>query len=205
MYVLYYSPFSQHARRVVSLLEEVGLRYEGKLIEMGQGEFRSPEYLAINPNGQIPTLLDRDIKIHESNAILRYLCSKHSLTQWYPEELKARAAVEQWLDWGQCRLSAPVVDVVLNKVFLGEQGDKIAIERGHHQLAERLPILDAALQEQPFLAGERPSIADLSMASMIFHLGLAQAMPQQANIQLWFGKISELRGFRASLPPKPGT
>lgn len=203
MYVLYHSPFSQHARRVVSLLEEAQLPYEIKPIDMAKGEFRSPEYLAINPNGQIPTLLDGDLKIHESNAILRYLCNKHELTQWYPSDHKTRAVVDQWLDWGQCRMTNPVIDVVLNTMFLGENGDQEAIKQGHQQLSERLPILDAALEDQPFLAGEQPTIADLSIASMVFHLGLAKASPTQPNIQNWFRRIMELQGFQRSLPPCP--
>ena len=105
MYTLFHSPFSQHARRVVSLMIEAGLEYQLRHVAMEKGEHLSPAYLAVNPNHQVPTLLDGDVKIHESNAILRYLCLKHDLTQWYPQALPARAAVEQWLDWNQCRLS----------------------------------------------------------------------------------------------------
>jgi glutathione S-transferase len=81
MYILFHSPFSQHARRVVSLLIEAELPYELRHVAMEKSEHTSPEYLAINPNHQIPTLLDGDIKIHESNAILRYLCTKHALAR----------------------------------------------------------------------------------------------------------------------------
>src|SRR5688572_21521856 len=143
MYVLYHFPYSQHARRVVSLLEEAGLQYELRHVDMGKGEHVSPAYLAINPNHQVPTLLDGDIKIHESNAILRYLCVKHALENWYPADLRARAAVEQWLDWNQCRLSPAVVDIVLNSVFLGDRGDAAAIERGRLKLRELEPILES--------------------------------------------------------------
>ena len=58
----------------------------------------SPEYLAINPNHQVPTLIDGEVTIHESNAILRYLCVKHELKDWYPDDVKARAAVDHgWI------------------------------------------------------------------------------------------------------------
>ena len=124
MYLLYHFPQSQHARRVVSLLEEAGLEYELRHVAMDKGEHRSAAYLAINPNHQVPTLVDGDVTIHESNAILRYLCAKHRLNAWYPEDLPARAKVEQWLDWNQCRLSPAVVDIVLNSVFLGAAGDR---------------------------------------------------------------------------------
>ena len=72
-------PFSQHSRRVVSLLEEAGLEYELLSVDMMKGEHMSPKYLELNPNHQVPTLVADKVKIHESNAILRYLCNKHSL------------------------------------------------------------------------------------------------------------------------------
>jgi glutathione S-transferase len=91
MYILYHFPYSQHARRVVSLMEEAGLPYELRHVDMAKGAHRSAEYLAINPNHQVPTLIDGEIKLHESNAILRYLCVKHGLNAWYPQELPLRA------------------------------------------------------------------------------------------------------------------
>lgn len=200
MYVLYHNPYSPHARRVVSLLEEAGLAYELCHVAMDEGEHLSPAYLAINPNHQVPALLDGNVKIFESNAILRYLCIKHVLLNWYPQDLPARAAVEQWLDWNQCRLAPAMVDVVLNKVFLGEAGDKEAVVRGEKKLAELIPILDAGLQDCRFLAGETPTIADLSVASNIYQLGLAKAVTPSARMASWYQRISGLAGYRKSLP-----
>src|SRR5262245_48026301 len=186
MYVLFHSPLSQHSRRVVSLLIEAGLPYRLQPVAMEKGEHRSPEYLAINPNHQVPTLLDGDIRIHESNAILRYLCVKHGLSDWYPNDLAQRAAVEQWLDWNQCRLSPAVVDIVLNSVFLGERGDKDAIARGRSRLSELEPIIESGLAGRAYLAGAQPTIADLSLASSIFQLGLAGIAPGGEHTRSWF-------------------
>lgn len=200
MYVLFHSPYSQHARRVVSLLVEAGLEYELRNVAMEKGEHTSPEYLAINPNHQVPTLVDGAIKIHESNAILRYLCVKHALRDWYPSDPARHAAVEQWLDWNQSRLSPAVVDIVLNTVFLGERGDKTAIERGRNKLRELEPILEHGLAAKAFLAGERATIADLSMASNIFQLGFARITPDGEHTRRWFARMSAMEGFQRSLP-----
>ncbi len=202
MYLLYHYPYSQHARRVVSLLEEAGLEYQLNTIAMDKAEFLSAEYSAINPNQQLPTLIDGDIKIHESNAILRYLCHKHKLTSWYPSDLQQRAAVEQWLDWNQCRLSPSVVDIVLNKVFMAEHGDSAAIARGEQAIPGLLSIIDNALANQNFLAGEQVTIADLSVASNIFQLGLADVVPIESTILGWYQRINKLDGFKKSLPLK---
>jgi len=200
MYTLYHNPFSQHGRRVVSLLEAAGLPYRSQIIAMDKGEHRTPEYGAINPNHQVPTLIDGAVIIHESNAILRYLCLKHGLDGWYPDDLAARAAVEQWLDWNQCRLGPAVVDIVLNTVFLGERGDQAAIRRGMEKLVVLADILDAGLDGNDYLAGPQPTIADLSVGSNIFHLGLADAVPNRANIAAWFERVQAIDGFRRSLP-----
>ncbi len=201
MYILYHFPYSQHARRVVSLMMEAELEYELRHVAMDKGEHRSAEYLAINPNHQVPTLVDGDVKIHESNAILRYLCVKHGLDAWYPKALPARAKVEQWLDWNQTRLSPTVVDIVLNSVFLAPAGDKTAVERGLSRLPELWSILDAGLAGgTPFLAGSRPTIADLSLASSVFQLTLAKIVPDGRNAADWFQRVSKIEGFQKSLP-----
>jgi glutathione S-transferase len=200
MYILYHFPYSQHARRVVSLMVVANLEYELRHVDMSKGAHQSAEYLAINPNHQVPTLVDGDIKIHESNAILRYLCVKHGLDVWYPKELSLRAKVEQWLDWNQCRLSPTVVDIVLNSVFLGPKGDKAAVERGSSRLPELWSILDAGLASTQFLAGSRPTIADLSVASSVFQLTFASSNPTGRNTAEWFQRVSGLEGFKKSLP-----
>ena len=200
MYTLFHSPFSQHARRVVSLMIEAGLEYQLRHVAMEKGEHLSPAYLAVNPNHQVPTLLDGDVTIHESNAILRYLCVKHALHDWYPQDPAKRAAVEQWLDWNQCRLSPAVVDIVLNSVFLGERGDAAAVERGRNKLRELEPILEAGLAGKNFLADERATIADLSLASSVFQLGFASIHPAGTHTRRWFERVSAIEGFRRSLP-----
>jgi len=156
-------------------------------------------FLAINPNHQVPLLQDGDFRIYESNAILRYLCNKHQLTSWYPVKTQARALVDQWLDWNQCRLSPSVIDFVFNKVFAGDTGDLKAIVRGEKHLEELLPILESQLQLSPYLAGNEPTIADLSVVSNIFQLGLANVKPPAKTTQ-WFQQWLELPGVKKSLP-----
>lgn len=200
MYLLYHFPYSQHARRVHALLEEAGLDYELRHVAMDKAEHRSSAYFRINPNGQVPTLVDGDVRIHESNAILRYLCFKHDLIDWYPADLNMRAAVEQWLDWNTSRLSQTVIDIVLNSVFLGEDGDRAAIARGRERLTLLLPILQAALKESDYLAGARPTIADLSIASSMTQLSLADAAPTAGPIARWIGRMNQIPGVKKSLP-----
>ncbi|MEO8554054.1 MAG: glutathione S-transferase family protein, partial [Kofleriaceae bacterium] len=118
MYELHMHPLSQHARRVVSLLEEAGIDYTATPVAIEKGEHMSPAYLAINPNHQVPALRVDGRVLLESNTILRFLCDRHDLEAWYPKDALARAQVDQWLDWNQCRLGPSVTQLVLNKVML---------------------------------------------------------------------------------------
>lgn len=201
MYVLYHNPYSQHGRRIVALMEAAGLAYETRHVALEKGEHMSPSYLAINPNHQVPTFVDGALTLFESNAVLRYLCEKHTLTDWYPREPARRALVEQWLDWNQCRLAPAVIDIVFNKVFLGPKGDRQAIARGEARIAELAPILAATLAGNTFLVGDAPTIADLSVASNITQLSLADAVPDQPAIKGWFARVSAIAGVEAACRP----
>lgn len=203
MYKLYHSPLSQHARRVVSVLETGGIEYELVPVAIEKGAHMAPEYLAINPNHQLPALeVDGEILL-ESNAIMRFLCDEHGLESWYPKGAKARAKVDQWLDWNQCRLMDPTTLLVINKALLGDNGDKDAIARAESKLVDVLGVLEAHLAGKDWVAGDNPTIADLSIASNIFQLGFAQATPTTPHTGAWFSRVMELPGFKASLPPPP--
>jgi glutathione S-transferase len=206
MYTLYSHPFSQHSRRVVALLEEADLPYETRIVDLGQAEHLSPQFLAVNPNHQVPTLIGEGVRIHESGAILRWLCTKHDLADWYPVRLAERAETEQWLEWTQSRLQSTVVDIVLNTVFLGADGDKDAIQRGHKAMVELTAILEASLDGRTWIAGTRlPSIADLALGTNITHLGLAGAAPTTPNISAWIERVKAIPGFAKAMPPQMAT
>ena len=201
MLTIYQHPYSQHSRRVLALLEIAGADYQAEVVALDEGEHMSPAFLEINPDHQVPVLVDDGFVLTQSNAILRYLCGRFSLSDWYPEEIEQRALVDEWLDWNQCRLSPSVIDVVLNKVFLGEAGNADAIARGEQSLVELGGILAARLADSPCLAGNAPTIADLSVASNITQLGLAGAVPDHGAIGDWYARVCMIDGFRKTLPP----
>jgi glutathione S-transferase len=206
MYTLYTHPISQHARRVVALLELAGIPYEPRIVNLAKGEHMAPDYLKVNPNHQVPTLVDGDIVIHESGAILRWLCHRHDLGDWYPADFRQRAAIEQWLDWTQCKFGVAVSAIVFNTLFAGERADKEALRRGEQSLTELLPILEAALTGRDWLAGgAHPSIADIAAGTNIAHLGLAGAAPDSPAITAWHERLCALPGFAKALPPQMAT
>lgn len=194
MYRLHMNPYSFYARRVIALLAQCDLPYELREVNMAAGEHRSDAFLALNPNGQVPVLVDGDLTLAESNAILRYLCNKHALDDWYPGNTQARAEVDRWLDWTQCRLAPATRDIVFNTVFLGERGNKAEIAKGHEMLASLIPILEDRLSRSDHVAGPKPTIADLAVFSCLSQLGLAQTRPATSSISAWYHGMATLKG-----------
>lgn len=194
MYTLHMSPWSFYARRVIALLAQADLPYELREVDMMAGEHRGEAFLALNPNGQVPVLVDGDFVLAESNAILRYLCTKHALDDWYPRDAPARGLVDQWLDWTQCRLAPATGNIVFNTLFLGENGDKVAVEKGQEMLATLVPILEQRLSRSAYVAGAAPTIADLAVFSCLSQLALVDARPATSAISAWYDGMAALKG-----------
>lgn len=200
MYTLYSHPHSPYCQRVLALMAEAEIPVETRHVDLDKGEHMSAAYLSVNPNHQVPTLIDGDLVIHESNAILRYLCDKHGLENWYPREIAARAMIDQWLDWTQTRLGPASFFVVFNTAFAGDDADVAAIETGHAMLDDLLPVLDTALADRDYVTGATPNIADLAVASNITLLAFADATPEHPNIVAWVRRVCRLPGFQKNLP-----
>lgn len=194
MYTLHMNPWSFYSRRVIALLAQCDLPHELRDVDMMAGEHRSEAFLALNPNGQIPVLVDGDLALAESNAILRYLCSANGLDDWYPADARTRAMVEQWLDWTQCRLAPATSDIVFNTMFAGDQTDQGAIARGRELMAALTPILEARLSQSAYVVGATRTIADLAVFSCLSQLGLVQARPATPSICAWYDGMAALKG-----------
>lgn len=200
MYTLYDHPYSQHARRVRALLEIAELPYELAHVALDKGEHMSEDFLKLNPNHQIPVLVSDEIVISESNAIMRFLCNQHDIDEWYPKDANSRAMIDQWLDWAQCKMSPAVINIVFYTVFMTEGDNDDIIKSGHKTMKELGPILNAALQEQDFLVGDHPTIADLAIASNVTQLAFADAVPDYPNISKWMERICSIPGVQTTLP-----
>jgi glutathione S-transferase len=95
---------SGNTQKVLWCCDELGLAYEREDVGRGFGRNHEPEYLAMNPNGRVPTIVDDGFVLWESNAIVRYLCAKHGMGTLCPTDLQRRADMERWMDWQQTTL-----------------------------------------------------------------------------------------------------
>ena len=162
---LYGTPVSR-ARRSIWAAEEVGVDYE--LIPTSfLEESKTSEYLAINPNGRIPALVDGDLVLFESMAINLYLAKTYG-GKLYPNDPHDEARAIQWTIWGMTELEPHLIPMVLHKVFLPEdQRDPTVVSNAEVAVERPLGVLDAHVSDREYLLGGDFTIADLNLAGAL--------------------------------------
>ncbi|MDF2233097.1 glutathione S-transferase family protein [Albimonas sp. CAU 1670] len=198
--ILHLHPFSQNSRRVEALLNCAGVVCERRVVDLMKGDHRRPEFLALNPNGQIPVLEDDGLVLAESMAILRHICRSRGLEDWHPGDPARHAQVDQWLDWIQCRIARPTSLVFFNTIVADPIENAALIAEGRRLLADLVPILEAALSGREWLVGEGPTIADLALVTGFQNLAFIDARPSAPALDAWFDRVNALPGVRAALP-----
>ena len=156
------------AFRALWIATEVGLDYEHLPIEIGDAGARSPEFLAINPNGRLPVIVDDGFVLFESLAITLYLAKKHANGTLYPGTLEGEARAWQWTMWALTEVDRGVNIWSLHAVRLPPaERDVAKRDEALRVLAAPFRVLDAAVARQPYLLGDDFTVADLNVAAVI--------------------------------------
>jgi glutathione S-transferase len=173
-----YGVARSRAARVLWMTKELGLDYEHVKVDFATGETRRPEHLALNPNGHIPVIDDDGFVLWESMAINLYLAKKYGAGGLYPSRLEDEARAWQWSFWGMTEVERPVLTAMFNRATLPEsQRDAAAADQAEKTLAQPLGALDGVLGRSTYLLGDRFTVADLNVASI-----LAWARPAQIDM-----------------------
>ena len=153
--------------RTLWMLEELGLPYENIPTHFATGDTRKPEFLAINPNGHIPALVDGDVTLWESMAINLYLAKKYD-NGLQPKTLVDEAHAIKWSCWAMTEVENHLVTVLMNRMFLPQdQRDAKAAEAAIEKLSKPFAVLDAELANRKYLVGDGYSVADVNVASVL--------------------------------------
>jgi glutathione S-transferase len=156
------------AFRALWVATELGLPFEHLPIEIGDAGAKSPEFLAINPNGRLPVIVDDGFVLFESLAITLYLAKKHGFGTLYPAKLKDEAKAWQWSFWAIAEVDRGVNIWSLHAVRLPPEERNVALrEEALNVIASPFRVLDAAVARQPYLIGETFTVADLNVAAVI--------------------------------------
>ncbi|HEV3430811.1 MAG TPA: glutathione S-transferase [Paraburkholderia sp.] len=191
---------SVNVQKVLWCCDELVLPFER--IDAGGkfGHLAEPAYLAMNPNGKVPTLQDGNFVLWESNAILRYLAMQYGPSSvLYPNEPKVRAGIERWLDWSIGTLAPAERPLFLALVRTPpEQRDAAKIEADLASTAALWTLLDQHLQGRFFLENERFSLADIVLGSFARRwYGLEGVeRPTLPNLDRWYQRLAQRQGFR---------
>ncbi|GLO33137.1 glutathione S-transferase family protein [Pseudomonas sp. C5pp] len=189
---LYNFPKSGHAHRIELMLSLLNLPTELVFVDLAKGAHKQPDFLALNPFGQVPVIDDNGTVIADSNAILVYLAKKYDNGTWLPEEPAAAARVQRWLSVAAGPLAFGPAAARLVTVFGASFNTDEVITRAH----TLLKVIDAELAKTPFLAGSTPTIADIANYSYIAHAPEGNvSLEPYANVRSWLARIEALPGF----------
>jgi glutathione S-transferase len=196
---------SVNVQKVLWCLSELDLAYQRIDAGMAFGRNGEPDYLAMNPNGRIPTLVDGDFVLWESNSIMRYLVLAYApQSPLYPQAPKLRAGVDRWLDW-----TLSTLQPVERPVFWGlvrtplEARDMGAIQKDADAAAAEWRIVDAELARRSFVAADHFTLADLALGAFARRWFGVEGIerPRLAHLERWFAELSGRAGFKQFVAP----
>ena len=150
------------------IAEELQLAYEHVPVEIGEAGARGPEFLALNPNGRLPIIVDGEFVLPESLAITLYLAKKYALGTLYPAALEDEARLWQWSFWAVAEVDRGVNIWSLHAIRLPpDERDAALRDEALGVLAAPFKVLDTAVSQNPYLLGSDFTVADLNVAAVI--------------------------------------
>ena len=197
---LYRFPLSGHAHRAELFLSLLGLPAQLVDVDLRQGAHKRPEFLELNPFGQVPVLRDGEAVIADSTAILVYLARQYA-PDWLPSDPLEAAQVQRWLSAASGPIAAGPARARLITVFGARYNAEETIAQAHALLR----VVESELGDRPWLVGERPTIADIAAYTYIAHApeGNVDLSPYPA-LRAWLQRIEALPGFVPMQPSAAG-
>lgn len=204
---LYITPMSPNSRKVTAVVAHLGLDCETQIVDLSKGENKTPEFLAVNPNGKVPALSDGDFSLWESNSIMSYLCSKVDTDLWPNSD--ARYDITRWMNWELAHwgrwISTYGYETLLKAMF-GQGGpDEAVLKEAGGFIGRFARVLDDHLAKRDFLVGEGLTLADFSVAThLTYRVPAKLPLDGFANIDAWSKRLDEIPAWRESMPSMPG-
>jgi glutathione S-transferase len=196
---------SVNVQKVLWCLRELDLTYERIDAGMAFGKNTEPDYLAMNPNGRVPTLVDGDFVLWESNSVMRYLVTAYGKgSTIYPQAPKRRASVDRWLDWTLSTMQPvdrPVFWALVRTPI--EKRDMVAIQKDVDAEAVQWRIVDNEVATRRFIEGDDFTIADIALGAYARRwFGVAGVnKPHLAHLERWFAQFASRPGFQQFIAP----
>ena len=189
---------SSNVQKVLWALGELELEYSREDVGGPFGGNRETDYLVMNPNGLVPTLVDGDTVLWESNVIVRYLARKYAPNSLLPDSLTDLARAEQWMDWQQTVVAPAHFPVFWGLIRTApEDRDLDAINNGRDRFEQVMTILDHHLAGSAFVGGENLSIADIPVGIMVYRwFTLDIERMELPSLNRWYQKLTDRPAYK---------
>jgi glutathione S-transferase len=201
---LYYSDVLA-PRKVCALVKYLKMPMDFAYLELGKGEHKKPDYLAINPNGKVPTLVDGDKVLWEADAILCYLARKAGSNLWPGDDRQAE--VISWFSWNSQHFiqsgGALYFEFVIKARFNIGAPDAATVEKSLKAFRSQARILNNYLNGRDWLVGDQLTVADFSVAVTLPYAAKAQ-MPidEFPEVRRWYDQLAALDGWLDPFPQR---
>jgi len=196
---------AQAPRRVLALVKHLAIEAELIEADLVGGELQQAEFASLNPNKKAPVLIDGDLKLWESSAIMAHLCIKAGSDMWPANNPAEQVEVLRWLSWNDCHWSPAVSPfyfehVVKSTFGFGEPNAEL-LQNSHKNFIRFAKVLDAHLSDKTYVACNRLTIADFQLASMVTYWRESEMpMKDSLNIQRWIEELMKLPAWRDPWP-----
>ncbi|HEX20409.1 MAG TPA: glutathione S-transferase family protein [Acidiferrobacteraceae bacterium] len=203
---LYIVNGSPNCRKVQALIKQLGLDVEIEALGFLDGDLQTKEFLAINPNGMVPALVDGDFRLWESNAIMQYLADKKQGNGVYPNDSASRANINRWLTWEQAHFNKAAGGILFeqflkpNLMQQDSDPDKVAEHTSNfHRYAA---VLNNHLASRQFITGDYLTLADFALASIVAFSGVVDIpLAEYPHISAWYQRVNQIPAWQQTAPP----
>lgn len=189
---------SSNVQKVTWLCEELSIPNEREDFGGAFSNTKDSFYLSLNPNSRVPTIIEDDFVLWESNAIVRYLCKKYSEGDMAPADPRDHADADRWMDWQQTTVLAPITVIFWGLVRTPEaERDLAAIEAARENMIPIWQILDERLTGRDYIMGDRLTMADIPSAISCYRwLTLIEDRPSMPALEAWYARIAARPAFK---------
>lgn len=199
---------SPNTWKVRAVAAHLGVALDYEYVDLLKGASHTPAYLAINPTGRTPALVDGDFKLWESEAIMQYIASRKP-NALFPDDARTRADIMRWQSWqlahwGKEGCDPLIFNRLVKKLLNLGPPDETAVAKGTEAFHKEAKILDAQLAKGPYLVGKELTLADFAVAAPLFYIQQG-GLPVEpyAKLRDWFGRVSALPAWKDTAPQAP--
>lgn len=190
---------SSNVQKVLWACGEMGVPYEREDAGLQYGVVNTPEYIALNPNRLVPTIIEDGFVLWESNSIVRYLAMKHGMGTLCPTDLRVRASAERWMDWQLTTMHRAITPLFHGLIRTPpEKRDAGAIARARDETEKVFQIMDDYLARTTYLAGDAFTFGDIPLGIHAYRWFSFEGIERREmkNLNRWYDLLCARPAFR---------